>query len=414
MHNVTRSEVEKKLATEGFPFKDCLSPVLVPLLEEMRTDVRSRIYPTECVVFCEISAILSGDSTLSGAVIRNNQDRIQSGLEPASANTAAYAKARQKVPVELFAQAACELARATSASLPQQEDWMGMHPFGVDGSTLTASDTKANQKAFPQHGQQEDGTGFPLVRFVLLQSLGTGMVHDVAFGPFKGKQTGEMALARKILASLPENALLLGDCYFPSFFMMAQLIERKIQGLFPIHFARDIDFRRGEQLHYRDHIIEWIKPSKPTWMTKSEYETFPESISLREVDLTRDTKQKEPFVVVTTLLDAQKFPRKTLAKFYKKRWKIELALRDLKTTFKMEHLRGQTPDMVARNLWSYMLAYNVLRWHMLNASLLFNKPIDEISVKNAGRVLTEATHHIQELKKASAPFFSPDSTMQSA
>ena len=51
------------------------------------------------------------------------------------------------------------------------------------------------------------GVGFPLIRAVLLQDLSTGMVQNFAYGAFKGKETGEMALARQLLPGLKSGDL---------------------------------------------------------------------------------------------------------------------------------------------------------------------------------------------------------------
>jgi hypothetical protein len=194
------------------------------------------------VVFCEVAAVLSRDDTLVSAVVRNNSDRIAKDLAPASLNTAAYSNARSRVPLEIFEQTTKSMALKTAEMLAPDEFWGGMIPFAIDGTTLTADDTSANQNAFPQHGQQKEGVGFPIIRMVLLQCLTTGMVHDLAFGPCKGKETGEMALARAIVEGIPSNSILLGDCYFPSYFFLATMMSMGIHGLFPKHFARDVDF----------------------------------------------------------------------------------------------------------------------------------------------------------------------------
>lgn len=392
---------KKKLLEGGFPVRDLLGPTLIPLIEEHHPEARSRIYPPETVVFAMVAGVISRDDTLASAVIRNNQDRLQQGLEPASVNTAAFAKARARLAPELLIESTRKVARDAAEQVPPEAFWCGFIPFAIDGSTLTADDTKANQKAFPQHGNQAPGIGFPLIRVVLLQCLSTGMVCDFAYGPSKGKETGEMALAREVLVSLPDKAILLGDCYFPSYFVLDDVMRRGMAGLFPMHYARDVDFRRGKQLHYHDHLVEWEKPQRPEWMTKKEYDSYPDSLVLRETDLSWQLARKgERFIVVTTLTDAERYPRALLGKMYKKRWKIEVVIRDLKSTFGMQHLAAQTPAMIEKTLWAHLLAYNALRWHMLNAALLFERPPDEVSVKTASRLLTEASHAILSLTAA--------------
>jgi len=388
-YKLTALKRKKNLTGDGFPIREKLGPVLAPLITEFHGEIRERLYSPEVVIFAMITGVLARDTTLSAAVARCNADRIQQGLEPGSANTGSFSEARSRLNCEIFEEASRRLASSIAEQMPRDPFWEGFFPLAIDGSTLSAADTDANQAVFPQHGNQEEGSGFPLIRIVILQSLETGCVHDLAYGPFQGKETGEMALSREILQVVDERTLLIGDRYFPSFFTMADLLQKGIHGLFQAHVARDIDFRRGQQLGVLDHLVEWEKPACPKWMSKDEYEKFPEKITLRETEITREAGIGERMVVVSTLLDSQKFTKNKLSKFYKKRWKIELALRDLKSTFHMEHLNAKTPEMVNKLLWTHILAYNSLHWHMANAAVLYKVKIENISVKNAARIVTE-------------------------
>ena len=379
---------KKKLATDGFSVRDRLGPILGPLIAEFQNDSRERIYTPEVVVFSLVTGVLACDTTLSAAVVRNNADRIFQGLEAASINTGPYSDARTRLAPEILTRASKQMAADMHANTPADPFWGGFLPYAIDGTTLTTDDTKANQIAFPQHGNQEEGSGFPLLRLVLLQSLQTGSVIDLAYGKFQGKETGEMALARQIIGALEKNALLLGDRYFPSYFLMVFLIQNGFHGLFQSHAARDVDFRRGKQLGGGlDHIVEWDKPQRPTWMTQEQYDQYPEKITLREAEISKKRCSDGRIVAVTTLLDGSEFPKSKLSKFYKKRWKIEVALKDLKDTFKLSHISAKTPEMVEKIIWAHILAYNILRWHMLNAAIIFGSHIENISIKTAARVL---------------------------
>jgi hypothetical protein len=398
---------KKKLAANGYDFKDSLGPILQPDLDRFQVaNSRVRIYLPQSVVFCELAAILSGEDTLSSAVIRNNQDRIEQGLPPASTSTASYSDARKRLPPQIFSETSHALVVHTLNRVGAHPLWGSLKPKAIDGSAITTDDTQKNQKKFPQHGKQKTGVGFPLIRAVLLQDLSTGMVENFAYGAFKGKETGEMALARQLLPGLKSGDMLLGDCYFPSYFLLADLLKKGVEGVFPMHFARQVDFRKGHQLHHLDHIVNWQKPVKPSWMSAQTYEQYPGEITLRELDISKEVSQRketaERFVVVTSLLDDALYPKTTIAKFYQKRWQIELAFRDLKSTFHMEHVKAQSPEMVDKVIWAHILGYNVLRWHMLNASQLFEVPIEHVSVKTAARILTEAAHLIPKMKKKGA------------
>lgn len=50
------------------------------------------------------------------------------------------------------------------------------------------------------------------------------------------------------------------------------------------------------------------------------------------------------------------------------RWYAELDLRALKQTMQMDILRCQSPDMVRKEVWAHLLAYNLLRGLMARAA----------------------------------------------
>ena len=79
--------------------------------------------------------------------------------------------------------------------------WCGHHVVVVDGSSVTAPDTPANQKAFPQQSVQKPGCGFPILRLVALLSLATGMLTAWATGPWSAARSGPVANALGLFAS---------------------------------------------------------------------------------------------------------------------------------------------------------------------------------------------------------------------
>ena len=403
MNESTRAEAIKKLTADGFPIRDTIGQVIAPLVAQYHGDARERIYTPETVIFALITGVIDKNLSLQSAVIRNNSDRELRGLAPASTNTAAFSEMRSKLDMRILSDGCRKMAKEAACQMEDDAFWGNYTPYAIDGTTLTAADTLENQKAFPQHGSQNPGAGYPIIRMVLLQSLRTGMIVDVAYGPFKGKETGEMALARQIFPSLGVNDLLIGDRYFPSFFTMANLMSKGVAAVFQAHASRDVDFRTGKALGPKDHIVDWIKPKRPDWMTEEEYATYPDFITVRECDITRETGANDQMVVVTTLMDAKEFTKLKLAKIYKKRWRIEIALKDLKDTFGLGHIAAKSPDMIDKIIWAHCLAHNCLRWHILNASILYSVPITSISVKGAATILSQYRIHILNSHSESWP-----------
>ena len=212
--------------------------------------------------------------------------------------------------------------------------WQG-HPVRlVDGTTVAMPDTEANQARYPQPRSQEPGLGFPLARLVGLICLGSGAVLDAALGGYRGKGNDEQTLLRTLLDTLESGDLLLGDAYYTSFFLFCALRERGVEAVFEQQGSRrrSTDFRRGQRLGVRDHLIELRKPKRqPEWMTPAQYAQAPESLTVRELA----TGGK---ILVTTLLCPKQTSKTDLKALYRERWQVELDLRHIKTTLGMERL----------------------------------------------------------------------------
>ena len=118
-------------------------------------------------------------------------------------------------------------------------------------------------------------------------------------------------------------------------------------------------------------MVVWPKPVKPAWMDQASYDDLPKELRVRElrVRVTRRGFRTQVFGVVTTLLDAEGFSAQDVAELYRARWPCELDLRSLKVALGMDVLRCQTPEMVRKELWVYVLAYNVIRAVMVRAAL---------------------------------------------
>ena len=145
---------------------------------------------------------------------------------------------------------------------------MGRRVTLVDGTTSSMPDTPENQREFPQPESQKKGLGFPLARMVALISLTTGVARDLAIGSYQGKETGETALFRALMDGLDSGEIVLGDRLFSSFFGIAGLQRRGVDGLFRMHQRRKYDFRRGRMLGIEDHVVTWSKPDAPIGWTK--------------------------------------------------------------------------------------------------------------------------------------------------
>ena len=92
-------------------------------------------------------------------------------------------------------------------------------------------------------------------------------------------------------------------------------------------------------------------------------------------------------VVVTTLLDPRQTTREDLAELYRARWNAELDLRSIKSAMQMRDLRGKTPEMVRKEVWAHVMAYNLIRTVMAQAAARHDVAPRSISFKGAMQTL---------------------------
>jgi hypothetical protein len=250
-------------------------------------------------------------------------------------------------------------------------------------------DTPSNQRAFPQPRVQAAGVGFPLARVVAMISLATGTVRDLALGPYKGKGTGETTLFRTLWDRLNRGEIVLGDRYFASYFGIAGLLQRGVDGLFRMHQLRMFDFRLGRWLGIEDHIVRWTKPARPKWMDEVSYQQLPDTLEIRElrVRVNQPGFRVDELVLVTTLLDEAEFSKEGLATLFLERWNIELDLRSIKCVMQMDVLRCKTPEMVEKEVWTHLLAYNLIRVLMASAAEAHGKLPRQLSFKGTLQAL---------------------------
>jgi hypothetical protein len=331
--------VEAALAEEGVTFNESIYTPLV----------------TTCVF---LSQVLDPDHSCRAAVARLIVWLALDGRKPCAPQTGSYCDARRRLPTAVVRRLVHQAAREIDGRASEAWLWKGRRVTLVDGSTLSMPDTRANQEEFPQPRSQRIGLGFPTARIVVLISLATGVVRDLATGPCRGKDTGETALFRALWATLEAGEIVLGDRYFASFFAIAGLSQRGVDGVFRMHQRREFDFRRGRRLGLGDHVVVWSKPERPEWMDERTYAEMPDELEVRElrVMVRRPGFRAHELVLVTTLLDGRGYTKEEVADLFLRRWNIELDLRPIKSVLRMDVLRCRTPEMARKEIWMHLLA----------------------------------------------------------
>jgi hypothetical protein len=364
------------LQSEGLPFADVLpEEEIQQAFADAEVDFaqeEDEIYTPPLTLWAFLSQVLHKGEQRScmAAVSRILVLLVALGREPCAKNTGAYCRARAKLPEKVIERLAVDVARGCEEQVPRGWLWHARHVKLIDGTTSSMPATEENQAAYPQHSAQKEGLGFPIIRIVVALSLATAMLCSAAMGPYSGKETGETALLREVLDQFEPGDILLADRYFCSFFMIALLLNGKCDFVTRLHQCRKTDFSRAERLGKGDYLVVWKRPDKPDWMDDATYQEMPQTLALRQVEVHvhQPGFRTESLVVVTTLLNAKKYRREEIAELYRRRWQVELDIEAIKITLGMDVLRCRTPEMVRKEIWTCLLAYNLLRKTMLQAA----------------------------------------------
>ena len=373
---------------EGLPFTDILTEAnILDVLNEHRIQFRNRVFNPITTIWGFLSQVLSEDRSCRDAVSRIIAHRVTNGLAVCSPNTASYCDARSRIPTSVLRTLATRTAEELETSVADQWKWNGRSVFIVDGSHVSMPDTEENQAMYPQPSTQQPGIGFPLARITVALSLATGACHDLAIAPYQGKGTGEKSLFRRMYDTFKPGDVVLADALFDDYFIAYELCQRGIDLV-----ARVQHERRGSRIAQsgpEGDIIVWQRPNKPRGMTGEQYRRYPKQLVMRQVAVdARDKNNRvQQFKVVTTILDVS-IDSEQIGDLYEYRWNGEVDIRSIKSTMQMDILRCKTPDMVHKEIWTHLLAYNLLRTVMAVAADENDIEPRQVSFKGAKQALT--------------------------
>jgi hypothetical protein len=340
---------------------------------------REQIYSVRRTFFGFLYQVLNPDCPCREVVRQIQSLFALCSQREVSEATGAYCLARCRLPLDLLARLRCAVAAQTEKA---GELWYGFRVKVIDGTGVSMPDTQKNQRAYPQSREQKPGCGFPFMKVVGVFSLATGALLDYARG---NKHQHELSLLHRLLDTFKPGDLALADRGFSCYTLLALLLSKGVPALFRLHQARGGDLRRGKRLGKHDRLVVWKKPKnwERRYLPLALWRRIVPELSVRilRYSLRRPGYRTRSLRLVTTLVDAQRYPAEQLALLYARRWQIELWLRDIKTSMGMEVLRCLSPQMIHKELEMFFIAYNLIRCLMIQASRNHQVEVQRLSFK---------------------------------
>ena len=346
------------------------------------TNRRERTYPPRRVFWCFVWQMLN-PQTSGREVVRQLQALLSlEGVGKISSSDSALCQAKGRLPLGVLQKALSESAQAAAQRAgPFSYPGLKRDVVVVDGSTTVAADTSKNQRCFPQSLTQAFGCGFPLVKFVVLFSLASGAILDLVIG---NKHAAGSCLFRKIWQRLKAGTILLADRGSSDYGTLAGLASQGIDVITRLHQGRDPDARIGRRLGPGERLRVFTKPSqRPASLAKRIWDRQPPDLTVRLITIKAQRKgfRSSTITLATTLLDVKAYPRKMIEDLYLYRWRLELCLKDIKTTMGLETLRSKSPAMIEKEIYACLVAYNLIRWVIADVKREHPVPLERISFK---------------------------------
>jgi hypothetical protein len=324
-----------------------------------------------------------GSSCREAVALALGEQAATSGKESSlpSADPGAYCQARGRLPGAVLLDGVQHIGQRLQEEVGAARTWLGRRVRLVDATTCSMSDTANLQKAFGQPTRQKPGCGFPVAKVVALFCWASGAVLAAAIGPYA---MSELHLWRELGRWLSPGEIVLGDCFYCSFYDLVLLVRCGCDGVFRLHQKRPKDFRQGKRLGPHERLVTWERPkraNRPRGMSRKEWKRLPETLTVRLIRARVGVPgfRSRTVYIATTLLDPAAYPAAEIVALYRDRWLIELRFRDIKITLGMDVLRGKSEDIVKKEIYMHLLAYNLTRCLMWQAAARHGRPLHRLS-----------------------------------
>lgn len=340
--------------------------------------IRRRKLPAESVVSLVLAMALFRDRSISAVVSHLGlvQDPDDLSGRRGSVVPASIAEARARVGAKPLEHLFNLTATRWAFDAAKRDQWRGLSVFALDGSTASVADTPENALYFGRSKSGRGESGYPKVRFVALNVPRTHLLAALAVGPYG---TSESALANDLWARVPDCSLTLVDKGFLAYGKLYRLGAAGEQRHWLTPAKKGLRWKVVKKLGPGDQIVE----VELTASSRKLDPGLPKKMRIRMIRYRRPGFK--PRALLTSLLDAERYPAAEIIELYHERWEIELGFDEKKTHMleRKEALRSKTPTGVLQELWGVAIAYNVVRLIMAQVAQDIGVPPRRISFWNA-------------------------------
>jgi hypothetical protein len=270
--------------------------------------------------------------------------------------------------------------------------WQGLALYAVDGTTLRVADSVENREHFG--GQQsrqylgrrdEEHSGYPLLRLVVVMAVRSHLIAAAEFGPYS---VDERRYAESLWSNVPDDSLVLIDRAYLQANVLVPLVSTGTNRHWITRATARSKFTRTQRLGRGDELVTFTVSRE----ARKKDPTLPREFQARAIRYQR--KGYQPQLLLTSLLDDQRYPADEVRALYHERWEVELGFGEIKTDLleRLETIRSKTPSAVAQEMWGLLIAYNLVRLEIERVAAELNVPPIRVSFVAALREVVEQWH----------------------
>ena len=305
-------------------------------------------------------------SSCKAAITYLNLNRAKTGLKLISMNTAAYTKAKQRLCVIKLRSIAIQTGQSLEDKSSQWK-WNNRNIYLIDGTVLQLEDTKKNTEKYPVSKYNGKQLGQPKLRLLGVFGHSTGALIDAEISSYSGKGQGETTLLKRMLSRFEKNSILVLDRYFTSYFLQDLFKKNELD-----YVIRARDEMAKKYLKNKSDIRLNLQRPK---QSLDHYDVKDAALEI-EMRIIKSTIERKGFRVATIyiLSSLLETPKKEIEYLYLQRWKVEDDIRNLKCTLEAGMLKSKSPEIVEKELWINLIAYNLVR--KVNCAVAFKEGVN--------------------------------------
>ena len=267
---------------------------------------------------------------------------------------AALAKARMKLKYEAFVELNLQLITYFEKHF-RPKLWFGFRLLAIDGSTTKLPITDDVARHFGVWKVRQ-GAPSPMARVSQLFDVLNKLTIDALITP---KRIGERELAAQHLLNVMPNDLILLDRGYPAWWLFNLILSMEANFCSRVSCTKWKVVRKFFRSGLSENVVSVpVNSTSVAQCTQMGIDTNP--LKLRLIRIENDGQVA---VLITSLIDVERYPIELFSDLYHKRWPVEEDYKIIKCRIELENFSGQSALSVYQDFHAKVFTKNLV-WMM--------------------------------------------------